>query len=70
VRFDYHGTVPGARDRAIRNAERVQVAIEERYRDLYSQGLLHALLTVRDQDSHVPAEAVGSTISFATVGGH
>ncbi len=70
VRFDYHGTVPGARDRAIRNAERVQAAIEERYRDLYSQGLLHALLTVRDQDRHVPAEAVGSTISFTTVGGH
>ena len=70
VRFDYHGTVPGARDRAIRNAVRVQAAIEERYRDLYSQGLLHALLTVRDQDRHVPAEAVGSTISFTTVGGH
>ena len=70
VRFDYHGTVPGARERAIRHAERVQAAIEERYRDLYSQGLLHALLTVRDQDRHVPAEAVGSTISFTTVGGH
>ncbi len=70
VRFDYHGTVPGARERAIRHAERVQAAIEERYRDLYAQGLLHALLTVRDQDRHVPAEAVGSTISFATVGGH
>jgi hypothetical protein len=25
---------------------------------------------VRDQDRHVPAEAVGSTISFTTVGGH
>jgi len=70
VRFDYHGTVPGARERAIHHAERVQAAIEERYRDLYSQGLLHALLTVRDQDRHVPAEAVGSTISFTTVGGH
>ena len=70
VRFDYHGTVPGAKERAIRHAERVQAAIEERYRDLYSQGLLHALLTVRDQDRHVPAEAVGSTISFTTVGGH
>ena len=70
VRFDYHGTVPGARDRAIRHAKRVQAAIEDRYHDLYAQGLLHALLTIRDQDRHVPAEAVGSTISFATVGGH
>lgn len=70
VRFDYHGSVPGAKERAIRHAERVQAAIEERYHDLYSQGLLHALLTVRDQDRHVPAEAVGSTISFAAAGGH
>jgi hypothetical protein len=34
------------------------------------QGLLHALLTIRDQDGHVAAEAVGSTISFASQGGH
>ena len=32
--------------------------------------LLHALLTVRDQGRHTPAEAVGSTISFASAGGH
>ena len=70
VRFDYHGQVPGARERAVRHAQRVQAAIESRYADLCSQGLLHALLTVRDQDQHVPPEAVGSTITFATPGGH
>ncbi len=70
VRFDYHGQVPGARERAIRNCERVQAAIQNRYRDLCDQGLLHALLTIRDQDRHVPAEAVGSTITFASQGGH
>jgi len=70
VRFDYHGQVPGARDRAIRNCQRVQAAIENRYADLFEQGLLHALLTIRDQDGHVAAEAVGSTISFASQGGH
>ncbi|MBM5808337.1 MAG: carboxysome shell protein, partial [Cyanobacteria bacterium M_surface_9_m1_291] len=70
VRFDYNGQVPGARERAIVRAERVQHAIEQRYGDLVGQGLLHALLTVRDQGRHVPAEAVGSTISFASAGGH
>jgi len=70
VRFDYHGQVPGAKERAVRHAQRVQAAIENRYAELHQQGLIHVLLTVRDQDRHVPAEAVGSTISFATVGGH
>jgi hypothetical protein len=70
VRFDYNGKVPGARERAVRHALRVQEAIENRYPDLFSQGLLHALLTVRDQERHTPAEAVGSTISFETAGGH
>ena len=70
VRFDYHGQVPGARERAIRNCQRVQAAMENRYPDLFKQGLLHALLTIRDQDGHVAAEAVGSTISFASQGGH
>lgn len=70
VRFDYHGQVPGARERAIRNCQRVQAAIENRYADLFEQGLLHALLTIRDQDGHVAAEVVGSTITFASQGGH
>ena len=70
VRFDYNGQVPGARERAIRNCQRVKAAMENRYPDLFSQGLLHALLTVRDQDRHTPAEAVGSTITFASGGGH
>ncbi len=70
VRFDYGGSVPGARERAVRHAGRVQTAIESRYAELVQQGLLHVLLTVRDKDRHAPAEAVGSTITFPTVGGH
>ena len=70
VRFDYHGQVPGARERAIRSCERVKAAIENRYGDLWKEGLLHALLTIRDQDRHVPAEVVGSSITFASGGGH
>jgi len=70
VRFDYHGNVPGARERAIRHGERVMQAIENRYSDLTAQGLLHALLTIRDQDNHVPAETISSTIRFPATGGH
>jgi carboxysome shell carbonic anhydrase len=70
LRFDYHGAVPGARERAVRHCERVKAAIESRYADLCSQGLLHTLLTVRDQDRHVPAETLSSSISFNTGGGH
>ena len=70
VRFDYSGKVPGARDRAVRHAERVLEAMRQRYSELFAEGLIHALLTVHDQDRHAPAEAVGSSITFATGGGH
>ena len=62
VRFDYSGKVPGARDRAIADCRRVQDAIITRYQDLVREGLLHLLLTVRDRDQPIPAEAVGSTL--------
>ncbi|WP_411867108.1 carboxysome shell carbonic anhydrase [Vulcanococcus limneticus] len=70
LRFDYHGAVPGARERAIRHCERVQAAIESRYAELCGQGLLHTLLTIRDRDRPVPAETVSSSITFNTGGGH
>jgi carboxysome shell carbonic anhydrase len=70
VRFDYSGKVPGARDRAVRHGERVLEAMRQRYSELFAEGLIHALLTVHDQDRHAPAEAVGSSITFATGGGH
>jgi carboxysome shell carbonic anhydrase len=70
LRFDYHGNVPGARDRAIRHGRRVLAAIETRYGELVGEGLMHALLTIRDQDRHVAAEAVDSTLRFPSVGGH
>jgi hypothetical protein len=70
LRFDYHGAVPGARERAIAHCGRVKAAIEARYSNLCQQGLLHTLLTVRDRDRHVPAETVSSSITFNTGGGH
>jgi carboxysome shell carbonic anhydrase len=70
VRFDYRGTVPGARERAIEHGERVMEALRLRYADLASMGLLFLLLSVRDRDRDVPAETVRSTITFAPTGGH
>ena len=62
VRFDYSGKVPGARERAIADCQRIQKAINERYSALVSEGLLHTLLTIRDRDQPLPAVAVGSTL--------
>ena len=70
LRFDYHGAVPGARERAIEHCRRVQTAIQARYSDLCQQGLLHTLLTVRDRDRAVPAETIGSSVIIHSGGGH
>jgi hypothetical protein len=70
LRFDYHGAVPGARERAVRHCQRVSEAIASRYADLCRDGLLHTLLTVRDRDRPVPAETIGSSIVLQQAGGH
>ena len=70
VRFDYRGSVPGARERAIANGERVMAAMQNRYSDLFDKGLLHLLLSVRDRNHFVPSETVRSTITIPTPGGH
>jgi len=70
VRFDYHGRVPGARERAVLHGRRAEAAIRSRYHDLCREGLLHTLLTVRDRDQHAPAETIGSSINLDAAGGH
>jgi len=70
VRFDYHGSVPGARERALLQCRRTASAIEVRYAKLFDQGLLHTLLTLRDRDQHAPAETIGSSIQLEVQGGH
>lgn len=52
VRYDYHNNVPGARERAIQHCQRVADALNSRYKDLVSQGLLHTLLVIRDIDTY------------------
>jgi carboxysome shell carbonic anhydrase len=48
VRYDYHGNVPGARERAEEHCRRVAAALRSRYPDLAGSGLLHTLQVVRD----------------------
>ncbi len=48
VRYDYHGQVPGARERAIKRCARVTDALTSRYAKLAENGLLHTLQVVRD----------------------
>ncbi len=62
IRFDYSGKVPGARERALSDCNRVNSAIFSRYRDLVDRGLLHTCLTIRDRDQKDSAEVVGSSL--------
>ncbi len=62
IRFDYSGSVPHARERALADCHRVDEAINSRYRDLIDDGSLHTLLTIRDRDEKDPAEVVGSSL--------
>ena len=58
IRFDYSGRVPGARERAIKDCDRVNNAISIRYKNLVDQGLLHTCLTIRDRDKTDSAQII------------
>lgn len=62
VRFDYHGEVPGARERAIERSEQVANALRERYQELFKCGLLHTLKVVRDCGAGEVIEVVRSSV--------
>ncbi|MCF7992430.1 MAG: carboxysome shell carbonic anhydrase [Thiohalocapsa sp.] len=70
VRYDYHGGVPGARERAIGHCERIAGALKARYPKLCADGLLHCLRAVRDCDAQAPIEIVGSSLEPAAEAGH
>lgn len=55
VRFDYHGKVPAARERAVEHCRRVAGALAARYPELAAGGLLHTLQLVRDIDQEAGA---------------
>ena len=65
IRFDYHGQVPGARERAIEHCQRVSDAAKARYNHLADKGLLHTLLVVRDCNANGQIEILGSSLKAA-----
>lgn len=66
VRFDYHGQVPGGRERAIAHCYRIDGALRERYEDLTGRGLLHTLLVVRDCNANGQIEILSSSAHGAS----
>ncbi len=62
IRFDYHGQVPGERDRAIAHCRRVADAAKVRYSDLAEKGLLHTLLVIRNCNDNGQIEILGSSL--------
>jgi len=70
VRFDYHGQVPGARERAQEHCQRVSRALNERYADLAAEGLLHVLQVVRDCNASSSIEVLACSVNPVIDGGH
>ncbi len=71
VRYDYHGQVPGARDRAIAHCHRVADALRRRYAELFESGFVHTLLVVRDCNAGGLIEVLGCSVrSQQTQGAH
>ena len=70
VRFDYHGQVPGARERAEKHCARVTRALNERYADLAEQGMLHILQVIRDCNANAPIEVLNCSVNPVIDGGH
>ena len=70
VRFDYHGNVPGARERADEHCKRVSDAFHSRYSDLSKKGLLHTLQVVRDINAAGKIEILECSVKTEASGGH
>jgi len=70
VRFDYHGQVPGARDRAEQRCQRVATALSGRFADLHEKGLLHIMQVARDCDSNEGLDIFACSVNAVEVGGH
>jgi hypothetical protein len=69
IRFDYHGHVPGARDRAEANCKRVADALRARYSELAQDGLLHMLLAIRDCAAGETIEVLESSVFAKSIAG-
>jgi len=70
VRYDYHGNVPGARERAEEHCQRVSTALHDRYSELADRGLLHTLQVVRDINGAGQIEILDCSVKTNVTGGH
>jgi len=70
VRYDYHGNVPGARERAEERCQRVSGALHNRYSELADHGLLHTLQVVRDINGTGQIEILDCSVKTKASGAH
>jgi carboxysome shell carbonic anhydrase len=70
IRYDYHGNVPGARDRAVGKVECLNQALRARFRELSDNGMIHTLQVIRDCNAGDSIEVVGSSLGKAEEAGH
>ncbi len=69
VRFDYHGRVPGARERAVTHCQRVAKALFGRYAELAGRGLLHVMQVVRDCNANASIEVLECSVNATPAAG-
>ena len=67
IRYDYHGNVPGARERAVAKVECLQQAMAARFPEQTQKGLIHTLLVVRDVSADASIEIVGGSTQSQVV---
>ena len=70
IRYDYHGNVPGARERAIGKVECLDQALRARFPKQSEKGLIHTLLVIRDCNAGDSIEVVRCSLDKAEEAGH
>lgn len=69
IRYDYHGNVPGAKERAIARCENLDLAFRKRFSEQAASGMLHTLLVVRDCHAGASIEVIASSAEQKTSAG-
>lgn len=64
IRYDYHGRVPGARQRAESRCQQLNEALHNRFSDYVDKGMLYTLMMVRDCQEDGTAEVIGSSLEL------
>lgn len=64
IRNDYHGQVPGARERAVNRCHQLAAALKHRFASLHDKGMLHTLMMVRDCHADACVETVGCSLAL------